>query len=171
MCIRDSNEGDQVVDQSIQVRAGEGSDVQIETNHRAVQADDGSVAVGDGVEDSAVNTGQVDGVITGSGDISDSVVGDDNLAVMNSDIDAMAVGGGDAVSMEDIDGNTNVGGMQVGIEAEGDVNAAIGDANQMAQDQSVAVHQDTFAEMNEMEDSFAAEAAAADAADLELDLE
>ena len=166
-----TNEGDQIVDQSIRVEAGDDADVRIDSQNRAVQADDSGIAVGGGVEDSAVNSGQVDGVMTGSGDVSEVVVGDNNLTVTDSEIDAMAVGGGDAVSMEDIDGNANIGGMQVGIDAEGDVNAAIGSANDLAQDQSVTFDEGASAEMDAMEESFAADAAAAEFAEIEADIE
>jgi len=66
-----------------------------------VQADDGGVAVGGDVNDSAVNTGNVDGV-QAAGDVNatDSVIGDDNVAVSNSDIDALATDGGDAISID-----------------------------------------------------------------------
>lgn len=69
-------------------------------DQRIVQADDGAVAAGGDIEDSAVNTGNLDGVQAG-GDVNveDSVVGDDNTAIEDSDIGAFA-DGGDAVSID-----------------------------------------------------------------------
>lgn len=162
------HEGDQTIDQRNIVNAEEGADVRIEDNRTAVQADDEGVAIGGDVDDSAVNTGQVDGVQTGSGDINDSIVGDDNLAVMNSEIDTMAVGG-DATSIDQVEGNANIGGMQVGIDSAGDVNAVIGNENDLAQDQSFEMT--TSEEFVAMQDSFEADAAAADAVAAELDAE
>lgn len=69
-------------------------------DQRIVQADDGAVGVGGDVNDSAVNTGTVDGVQAGGDiDIDDSVVGDANTVVEDSDIGAMATNG-DAISID-----------------------------------------------------------------------
>jgi len=69
-------------------------------DQRIVQSDDGAIAVGGDVEDSAVNTGVVDGIQAGGDvDAEDSIVGDGNTAVIDSEIDAFAQGG-DAVSID-----------------------------------------------------------------------
>lgn len=69
-------------------------------DQRIVQADDGAVGVGGDINDSAVNTGNLDGVQAG-GDVKveDSVVGDDNTTIEDSDIGAMATNG-DAISID-----------------------------------------------------------------------
>ena len=65
-----------------------------------LQGDDGAVVVGGDVEDSAVNTGDFDGAQAG-GDVNadGSIIGDENTAVLDSEVDALAIGG-DAVSVD-----------------------------------------------------------------------
>jgi hypothetical protein len=71
-----------------------------ELNQNIVQGDDGAVVAGGNIEDSAVNTGNLDGVQAGGDvDIDDSIVGDDNVVVKDSDVDALAIGG-DATNIE-----------------------------------------------------------------------
>ena len=69
-------------------------------NQTNIQGDDGSVVAGGNIEDSAVNTGIVDGVQAGGDvDIDDSTIGDGNTTVTDSDVDALAIGG-DATSID-----------------------------------------------------------------------
>jgi len=69
-------------------------------DQRIVQGDDGAVVAGGDINDSAVNTGTLDGVQAGGDvDVEDSIVGDGNTAVIDSDADAIAVGG-DAISID-----------------------------------------------------------------------
>lgn len=65
-----------------------------------LQGDDGAVVVGGDVKDSAVNTGDFEGAQAG-GDITaeGSVVGGGNTAVLDSEVDALAIGG-DATSVD-----------------------------------------------------------------------
>ncbi len=74
-------------------------------NQTNIQGDDGAVVAGGNIEDSAVNTGIVDGVQAGGDvDIDDSTIGDGNTTIEDSDVDALAIGG-DATSI-DIDSTT-----------------------------------------------------------------
>jgi len=69
-------------------------------DQRIVQSDEGAIAVGGDVNDSAVNSGVVDGVQAGGDiDIEDAIVGDANTAVLDSDVENLAIDG-DAVSVE-----------------------------------------------------------------------
>ena len=68
-------------------------------NQNIVQGDDGAVVVGGNIEDSAVNTGVVDGVQAGGDvDIDDSVVGDQNTVI--DDNEGTIAVGGDATNIE-----------------------------------------------------------------------
>ncbi len=69
-------------------------------DQRIVQGDDGAVVTGGDINDSAVNTGDLDGVQAGGDiDVDDSVVGGDNTAVIDSEVDALAIDG-DAISID-----------------------------------------------------------------------
>lgn len=69
-------------------------------DQRIVQGDDGAVVTGGDINDSAVNTGDFEGAQAGGDlDVADSVVGGDNTAVQDSDVDALAIGG-DATSID-----------------------------------------------------------------------
>lgn len=136
------DEGDQFVDQSVNTTILAEGDVDFdqEVANTANVGDDGAVVVGGDVSDSAVNTGQLDGVQAG-GDVAieDSAIGDGNVLVNDSEFDALAVGG-DATNVE-AGGDANVGsGTQVGIDAGGDVQAAVGDANDLTGDQTANVN-------------------------------
>ena len=136
------DEGDQFVDQSVNTTILAEGDVDFdqEVSNTANVGDDGAVVVGGDVSDSAVNTGQLDGVQAG-GDVSieDSAIGDGNVLVNDSEFDALAVGG-DATNVE-AGGDANVGsGTQVGIDAGGDVQATVGDANDVTGDQTANVN-------------------------------
>ena len=134
-------EGDQFVDQSVNTTILAEGDVDFDQDisNTANVGDDGAVVVGGDVEDSAVNTGEFDGV-QGGGDVSieDSAIGDANVLVNDSEFDALAVGG-DATSVE-AGGNANVGsGTQVDIDAGGDVASAVGDSNDLTGDQTANI--------------------------------
>jgi len=136
------DEGDQFVDQSVNTTILAEGDVDFdqEVSNTANVGDDVAVVVGGDVSDSAVNTGQVDGVQAG-GDVAieDSAIGDGNVLVNDSEFDALAVGG-DATNVE-AGGDANVGsGTQVGIDAGGDVQATVGDANDVTGDQTANVN-------------------------------
>lgn len=67
---------------------------------RIVQGDDGAVVAGGDINDSAVNTGDFDGVQAGGDtNVEGSVVGGGNTAVVDSEVDALAIGG-DATSID-----------------------------------------------------------------------
>jgi hypothetical protein len=69
-------------------------------DQRIVQGDDGAVVTGGDINDSAVNTGDLDGVQAGGDiDVDGSVVGGGNTAVVDSEVDALAIGG-DATSID-----------------------------------------------------------------------
>jgi hypothetical protein len=128
------DEGDQIVDQSVNTTILAEGDVDFD------QQVSNTANVGGDVSDSAVNTGQLDGVQAG-GDVSieDSAIGDGNVLVNDSEFDALAVGG-DATNVE-AGGDANVGsGTQVGIDAGGDVQATVGDANDVTGDQTANVN-------------------------------
>jgi hypothetical protein len=78
----------------------------------------GAVQAGDDIDDSTIATGNVGGSVFG--DVDDSVIGDDNNVINDSDVDGpVAFGDGDAIDaenvaqdgstiVEDVDGNANV---------------------------------------------------------------
>ncbi len=91
----------------------------------------GAVQAGDDIEDSTIATGPVGGSVTG--DVEDSIVGDGNTAVIDSEIDgAVAFGEGDAIDAE----NVAQGGSTIIEDVDGDVNANTGDGNQNVVDDS-----------------------------------
>ncbi len=133
-------EGDQIVDQSVNTTIFAEGDVDFdqEVSNSANVGDDGAVVVGGDVEDSAVNTGEIGGVQAG-GDVAieDSAIGDQNVLANDSEIDALAIGG-DATDV-DAGGNANLGGTQVDIDAGGDVASAVGDENDLTGDQTANI--------------------------------
>ncbi len=164
------DEGDQIVDQSVNTTILAEGDVDFdqEVSNTANVGDDGAVVVGGDVSDSAVNTGQVDGVQAG-GDVAieDSAIGDGNVLVNDSEFDALAVGG-DATNVE-AGGDANVGsGTQVGIDAGGDVQATVGDANDVTGDQTANVN-NTAAPVEEPAFDEPLEAQVVDSADLQAE--
>ncbi len=164
------DEGDQFVDQSVNTTILAEGDVDFdqEVSNTANVGDDGAVVVGGDVSDSAVNTGQVDGVQAG-GDVAieDSAIGDGNVLVNDSEFDALAVGG-DATNVE-AGGDANVGsGTQVGIDAGGDVQATVGDANDVTGDQTANVN-NTAAPVEEPVFDEPLEAQVVDSADLQAE--
>jgi hypothetical protein len=98
------------------VAAGDGS--QVNTGAGAVQA-------GDDIEDSNVVTGSVtDSVL--ADDIDDSIIGDDNQAIIDSNVGAATFGEGDATNVSAQ--NANVGdGVQVVGSDDTNVNTGEGD--------------------------------------------
>ena len=135
------DEGDQIVDQSVNTTILAEGDVDFdqEISNTANVGDDGAVVIGGDADNTAVNTGNFDGV-QGGGDVAieDSAIGDANVLVNDSEVDALALGG-DATSVE-AGGNANVGdGTQVDIDAGGDVASAVGDENDLTGDQTANI--------------------------------
>lgn len=158
-----------------------GSDIAFDQdiNTDTVIAGSGGVAVNGDVRDSAINTGINTGIMAGD-DVSldDSILGDDNLQVNDSELGAFALGG-DATSASgenvnlgsgaifDVDaredativtgnGNDVVGDVDVQVEdASGPVNVAVGEDNrqQAIEDQSTTI-EDSFNADFSVEDSF-----------------
>jgi len=100
-----------------------------EVNNTVVTAEDGAVALAGGLEDSVVNTGVNTGVIAGDdATLEDSVIGDDNVQVNDTEADALAIGG-DATNAEGE--NVNLGsGELVDSETGGDAQIVVGDENE-----------------------------------------
>jgi hypothetical protein len=97
--------------------SNEGDGAQINTGDEAIQ-------VGDDVNDSTLNTGNVGGSVTG--DNEDSIVGDNNEAIIDSTVGAAAFGDGDATNVTAQ--NANVGdGVQVNDSEDVNVNDGGGD--------------------------------------------
>ena len=97
-----NQEGDQVVDQSVRTTIFAEGDVDFDqtVENTANVGDDGAVVVGGDVDDSAINTGEFDGVQAGGDiDIEDSIVGDENALITDTESDAIAVGG-DATAVD-----------------------------------------------------------------------
>jgi hypothetical protein len=144
-----------------------------------VIASAGGVAVNGDMRDSAVNTGLNTGIIAGD-DVSldDSILGDGNMQVNDSQIDAFAVGGnatsasGENVNLGsgqifDVDagedativtghGNEVTGDVDVDVDhADGPVNVAVGDDNNQYgfEDESSTI-KDSFNVDASVEDSF-----------------
>ena len=144
-----------------------------------VIASGGGVAVNGDMKDSAVNTGFNSGIIAGD-DVSldDSILGDGNMQVNDSQIDAFAVGGnatsarGENVNLGsgqifDVDagedativtghGNEVTGDVNVDVaHADGPVNVAVGDDNSQYgfEDESSTI-EDSFNLDASVEDSF-----------------
>lgn len=144
-----------------------------------VIASSGGVAVNGDVKDSAINTGVNKGIMAGD-DVSldDSILGDDNLQVNDSELGAFALGG-DATSASgedvnlgsgaifDVDahedvtivtgsGNDVVGDVDVDVDdASGPVNVAVGEGNsqQAIEDQSTTIEGSFNADYS-VEDSY-----------------
>lgn len=84
-------------------------DFDLDVENDTTIADDGGVAVNGDLEDSTVNTGINTGVIAGDDvAVEDSIIGDDNLQVNDTEAEAFAVGG-DATSVEADNANLGSG--------------------------------------------------------------
>lgn len=135
------DEGDQNIDQSVNTTINAEGDVEFDqqVENTANQGDDGAVVVGGNVEDSALNTGSVQGVqAAGDVKLEDSAIGDSNVLVSDSQVNALAVDG-DALGVQ-AGGAANVGGTQVNTVAEGDVQTIVGDENDLTGDQTANIN-------------------------------
>ena len=113
--------GDVEFDQA--VASGAGSTAA--SGEAQINSGDGAVLAGDDISDATIATGDVGGSVTG--DNTDSLVGDDNQAILNSEVGAAAFGGGDATNVDAGGGNVNFGsGTQI-ADNQGDVQNAGGD--------------------------------------------
>ncbi len=84
-------------------------DFDLDVDNDTTVADDGGVAVGGDLDDSVVNTGVNTGAIAGDDvAVEDSIIGDDNLQVNDTEAEALAVGG-DATSVEADNANLGSG--------------------------------------------------------------
>lgn len=84
-------------------------DFDLDVENDTTIADDGGVAVNGNLEDSTVNTGVNTGIIAGDDvGVEDSIIGDDNLQVNDTEAEAFAVGG-DATSVEADNANLGSG--------------------------------------------------------------
>lgn len=136
---------DNSIDNSIDVEVnakGDVKNVDINVSPTNTTATQGGVAAAGDIDDSAVNTGSVEGVQNagdGEVDAEDAVIGDKNTVVKDSDVGAIAVGG-DAENT-DIDGkNVVVGDGELNnSEVEGDGTAVAGKGNDTAGDTDVDV--------------------------------
>jgi hypothetical protein len=108
-----------------------------EIDNDIVMADDGGVAVGGDLEDGVVNTGTNTGVIAGDdADLEDSVVGNGNTQINDSEVGAFA-DHGEASNIE-ADGNVNTGaGDVVDVDSHGDAQVATGNGNEITGDVDV----------------------------------
>lgn len=173
------NEGDKVVDNRVITEINARGDVDFDQkvdNHTTI-ADHGGVAVGGDLEDSAVNTGVNKGVIAGDDvDLKDSVVGDGNTQINDSEVGAFSgkgnatniegenvnTGSGDLVDVDTdggdaqvVNGNNNDTTGDIDVEAgDGPVNVVAGDNNDTnaLQDNSTNVD-DSFNTDNSVSDS------------------
>ena len=135
------DEGDQTIDQSVNTTINAEGDVEFDqqVENTANQGDDGAVVVGGNLEDSAVNTGNLEGVqAAGDVKLEDSAIGDSNVLVSDSEVNALAVEG-DALGVQS-GGAANVGGTQVNTVAEGDVQTIVGDENDLTGDQTANIN-------------------------------
>ena len=144
-----------------------------------VMASGGGIAVNGDVEDSAFNTGFNSGIMAGDDvDLDDSIVGDGNTQLNDSDIGAFAargnatnavgenvlLGSGDLVDIDAegdaqaVTGNGNdvKGDIDVDLEhVDGPVNMAFGDGNsQNALEDNSTNYEDSFNEDYSVEDSY-----------------
>ena len=103
-------------------------DTEIDIETETVEADRGAVAVGDDLEDSAVNTGRFEGIQNGGhGDVDASfaTIGDGNVTLTGSEVGAMSFGRGDATNVV-ADGNVNMGSGTLNDIAAENVNLGSG---------------------------------------------
>ncbi len=127
------------------------SDIDIDED--TVEADRGAVAVGDDIDESAVNTGRFSGIQNADGDVDadGATIGDGNITLTGSDVGAMSFGRGDATNVEadnanlgrgdlnDIDAeNANVGrGTLIDVDSQGDGQTIVGSGNEVTGDVDV----------------------------------
>jgi hypothetical protein len=115
--------GDVNQDFDTDIVSGDGA-VNNEGNNAQINTGDEAIQVGDDVNDSTLNTGNVGGSVTG--DNQDSIVGNNNQAIIDSEVGAAAFGGGDATNVEAR--NANLGdGVQVNDSEDVNVNDGGGD--------------------------------------------
>jgi hypothetical protein len=135
--------GDTIVDNSVNVNIDgdvKNADIVIAPNN--VTATQGGVAAGGDIDDSAVNTGKLEGVQNagdGTVDAEDAVIGDKNTVIEDSEVGALAQGG-DAQNT-DIDGkNVLVGDGELNnAEVDGEGQAVAGKGNDVADDTAVDI--------------------------------
>ncbi|MPY95381.1 MAG: hypothetical protein GEV08_20700 [Acidimicrobiia bacterium] len=112
-------------DRKISDLSAEG-DIDLDIDEDLTRADRGAVAVGDDIDDSAINTGRFEGIQNagdGSVDAEEAVIGDGNITFNDSDVGAASFGRGDATNVEA--DNANLGDGTINdIRAD---NANVGD--------------------------------------------
>lgn len=109
-----------------------------EVNNTVVTAEEGAVALAGGLEDSVINTGVNTGVIAGDdASLEDSIVGNDNAQVNDTNADALALGG-DATAAEGE--NVNIGsGDLVDTDTAGEAQVVVGDENEAQGDVDLSI--------------------------------
>ena len=128
-------EGDVVTDNRVitQIEAAGDVDFDQKVENHTTTALKGGVAVDGDVEDSVINTGVNRGVIAGDdADLEDSIVGDDNMQVNDSEVGALS-GRGNATNLEGENINAGSGDL-VDVDADGDAQVATGHGNQLTDD-------------------------------------
>jgi hypothetical protein len=120
-----------------EIQAGDDVNFDQDIENHNVTATNGGVAVEGDVDDSVVNTGTNSGVIAGDdADLDDSIVGNGNTQVNDSDVGALATDG-DAQNIE-AGGDVNTGsGDLIDVDAAGDAQVVTGHGNEVSGDVDV----------------------------------
>ncbi len=136
-----TNEGDTNIDNRVLTEINSRGDVTFDqdVNVSTAVADDGGVAIGGDLEDSAVNTGINTGVVAGDDAVLvDSIVGDNNDQVNDTRAGAVSTDQGDATNAQGE--NVNLGsGALTDVDAGGDAAAVTGDQNDVTGDVALEV--------------------------------
>ena len=127
-----TNEGDTNIDNSVLTQINARGDVSFDqdVDTSTVIADDGGVAIGGDLEDSAVNTGINTGIVAGDdAQLQDSIVGDGNDQVNDTEAGAVATDSGSATNAEGE--NVNLGsGELTDVDSAGDSQVVTGNENE-----------------------------------------
>jgi len=121
-----------------QVQTGDGVQVGGDVDDsNLVNGDVSNSTLADDISDSAVVSGSTVGGSVVGDDVEDSILGNDNQAIVDSEVGAAGFGSGDVSNTEINADNANVGDGNVLVDGDIEGNANIGDGSQVNIDDSI----------------------------------
>jgi hypothetical protein len=121
-----------------QVQTGDGIQVGGDVDDsNLVSGDVSNSTLADDISDSAVVSGSTVGGSVVGDDVNDSILGNDNQAIVDSEVGAAGFGSGDVSNTEINADNANVGDGNVLVDGDIEGNANLGDGSQVNIDDSI----------------------------------